>query len=236
MIFFTRRLTHMNTTYFPSAELVNAGMLKVYNNMGLGLVVTALVSFLVSSSPALMSVLFGTPLKWVVIFAPLVLSLVMSFGMALDKISTNTGRILFYVFSVLMGLSLSTIFVIYTSGSIFGAFVSASGIFFAMSIYGYFTKRSLESLGQFLFIGLIGIIIASVVNIFLENSTMGLVINVLAVLIFTGLTAYDTQRIRDQIRFGSDIERTSVMGAFALYLDFINIFINLLQLFGGRKD
>lgn len=226
----------MNTTYFPTAESVNAGMLKVYNNMGLGLVVTALVSFLVSNSPEMMSLLFGTPLKWVVIFAPLVMSLVMSFGMALDKISTSTGRILFYVFSSLMGLSLSTIFVIYTSASIFGAFVSAGAIFFAMSVYGYFTKRSLESLGQFLFIGLIGIIIASVVNIFLENSTMGLVINVLAVLIFTGLTAYDTQQIREQLRYGSDVERTAVMGAFALYLDFINIFINLLQLFGERKD
>lgn len=226
----------MNTTYFPTAEAVNSGMLRVYNNMGLGLVVTALVSFLVSSSPALMSVLFGTWLKWVVIFAPLVMSLVMSFGMALDKISTSTGRVLFYVFSGLMGLSLSTIFVIYTSASIFGAFVSAGAIFFAMSVYGYFTKRSLESLGQFLFIGLIGIIIASVVNIFLENSTMGFVINVLAVLIFTGLTAYDTQQIREQLRNGNDLERTAVMGAFALYLDFINIFINLLQLFGGRRD
>jgi FtsH-binding integral membrane protein len=135
-----------------------------------------------------------------------------------------------------MGLSFATIFVVYNLGSIVSAFMSAAVLFAVMSGYGYFTKKNLDSIGQFMFIGLIAIIIASIINIFIGSTVMQMVISAIAVIIFLGLTAYDTQKIREMVSVGNDTGKEEVAGALSLYLDFINLFLSLLQLFGGRKD
>jgi FtsH-binding integral membrane protein len=135
-----------------------------------------------------------------------------------------------------MGLSFATIFAVYTMGSIVSAFMGGAILFGTMSFYGYFTKRSLESLGQFMFVGLIAIVIASIINIFIGSTVMQMVISAIAIIIFLGLTAYDTQQIREAVSADSDTGREEVIGALTLYMDFINLFLNLLQLFGGKKD
>lgn len=220
---------------FRSAEQINSAMARVYGHMGLAILNSAVVSMLVASSPALMALLFGTWFKWVVIFAPLVA--IFGITMALNaNPSKSTAQLMLHGFAALMGLSMSTIFVVYNLGSIVSAFVSAAVLFGVMSLYGYFTKRSLESIGQFLFIGLIAIVIASIINIFVGSSVATMVISALAIIIFLGLTAYDTQRIREMVSIDNDSGVAEISGALNLYLDFINIFINLLQLFGGRKD
>jgi len=172
-------------------------------------------------------------MKWVVVFAPLVAILAVSFAM--EKMSKSTLQIFLHGFAALMGLSFSTIFIIYNIGSIVSAFMAAAVLFGTMSGYGYFTKKNLDSIGQFMFIGLIAIIIASIVNIFIGSSVMQMVISALAIIIFLGLTAYDTQKIREMVSYDND-GKAEVAGALSLYLDFINIFLNLLQLFGGRKE
>ncbi len=220
------------TSYRTAAE-INSAMIRVYQNMMLAIIVSMCTSLIVSSMPAVMAVLFGTPLKWVVMFAPLAFILFFSFKM--EDMSKETATIMLYAFAAIMGISFSTIFIVFTSTSIFMAFMSAAILFACMTFYGYFTKRSLESFGQFLIVGLIAIIIASIVNIFVGSSVMTTVISAIAVLIFLGLTAYDTQRIREMVSYDSN-GNAEVAGALTLYLDFINIFLNLLQLFGTKNE
>ena len=221
-------------TTYRSADMINSAMLRVYNHMALAVINSMVVSYLVSTSPALMALLFDTALKWVVIFAPLVAILALSFG--LEKLTTSQAQIALHGFAALMGLSFATIFVVYSIGSIVSAFFGAAILFVTMSAYGYFTKRSLESFGQFLFVGLIAIVIASIVNIFIGSSVMAMVISALAIIIFLGLTAYDTQRIREMVSYDSDTGKIEIIGALSLYLNFINIFLSLLQLFGNKND
>ena len=222
------------TSSFRSADQVNSAMLRVYNHMALAVINSMVVSYLVSTSPALMALLFGTALKWVIIFAPLVAILALSFG--LEKLSAGQAQVALHGFAALMGLGFATIFVVFTIGSIVSAFMGAAILFVTMSAYGYFTKRSLDSLGQFMFVGLIAIVIASIVNIFIGSSVMAMVISALAIIIFLGLTAYDTQKIREMVSYETDTGKIEVVGALTLYLDFINLFLNLLQLFGVKRD
>ena len=205
---------------------------RVYSHMGVAVFISMLVSYFVGTSPELLQFFFTGMLKWVVIFAPLAAILVMSF--ASNNFSKSGLQLFLYGFSALMGLSFATIFAVYTMGSIFTAFMGAGVLFGTMSIYGYFTKKDLSSMGQMMFVGLIAIIIASVINIFIGSTVMQMVISALAIIIFLGLTAYDTQKIREQVSYNND-GRAEVMGALTLYLDFINLFIHLLQLFGNRK-
>jgi FtsH-binding integral membrane protein len=207
---------------------------RVYGHMALAVITSMIVSFLVSSSPALMGLLFGTALKWVVIFAPLVAILAMSF--AVEKFSKGALQIFLHGFAALMGLSFATIFVVYNIGSIVSAFMGAAVLFGTMSFYGYFTKRDLTSIGQFMFVGLIAIIIASIINIFIGSTVFQMVISAIGIIVFLGLTAYDTQKIRQLVTQEGDTGKEEVMGALSLYLDFINLFLMLLQLFGGRKE
>jgi FtsH-binding integral membrane protein len=223
----------MFVTSYRTAGEINSAMIRVYQNMMLAILVSMLTSFFVSTIPVLMAVLFGTPLKWLVMLAPIGFILFFSFKM--EDLSKETATILLYVFAALMGLSFSGIFIVYTGTSIFMAFMSAAILFACMSFYGYFTKRSLESFGQFLIVGLIAICIASIVNIFVGSSVMTMVISALAILIFLGLTAYDTQRIREMVSY-DNIGNAEVAGALTLYLNFINIFLNLLQLFGNKNE
>jgi len=173
-------------------------------------------------------------MKWIVIFAPLVVILAMNF--ILNKASRGETRAFLHVFAALMGLSMSTIFIAYTATSIVSAFVGAAILFATMSIYGYFTKKSLESWGSFLFVGLIALIITSIVNIFIGSSVLAMVVSAVAIIIFLGLTAYDTQRIREELSVYEPDSKAEILGALSLYMNFINLFINLLQLFGERKE
>lgn len=222
------------TQTYRTAGEINSAMSRVYAHMGLAVLTSMIVSFFVGNSAALMSFFFTGAMKWVVIFAPLVAILAVSFAM--DKFSKSALTVFLHGFAALMGLSFATIFVVYNMGSIVSAFMSAAVLFAVMSGYGYFTKRNLDSLGQFLFVGLIAIIIASIINIFIGSTVMQMVISAIAVIVFLGLTAYDTQKIREIVSVGGDTGREEVMGALSLYLDFINLFLSLLQLFGGRKD
>ena len=225
----------MSTTLdYRSAGAINTAMLRVYNNMFLAVIVSMLAGMLVSSSPGLMQFFFTGALKWVVIFAPL--AAVFALGFLQEKMSVPALRLSLFGFSALMGLSFAGIFIVYTVGSIVSAFMGAAVLFGTMSFYGYFTRRDLSGMGQMLFVGLIAIIIASIINIFLGNSLFQIVISALAILIFLGLTAYDTQRLRELVSYESDTQRAEIMGALSLYLNFINLFIHLLQLFGTRRD
>jgi FtsH-binding integral membrane protein len=221
-------------SYYRSASEINSAMIRVYNHMFLAVVISMLTAALVSSSAGLMAFFFTGFMKWIVILSPLVAILALSFG--LERLNKSQAQLVLYGFSALMGLSFATIFVIYTIGSIVSAFMGAAVIFGTMSLYGYFTKRDLTSMGQFLFIGLIGIIIASVINLFIGSGVGAMVISALAVIIFTGLTAYDTQRIRQIVTVSNNEGKEEIIGALSLYLNFINIFLSLLQLFGNRND
>jgi FtsH-binding integral membrane protein len=223
-----------NTSTFKSTSEIVTAMNRVYGHMALAILTSMVVSGLVSSSPALMAFFFTGVMKWIVIFAPLVAIFAISFNM--HKVSYSTAQFMLHGFAALMGLSFATIFVVYTIGSIVTAFMGAAVLFGTMSLYGYFTKRNLDSIGQFMFVGLIAIIIASVINIFIGSSVAQMVISALAVIIFLGLTAYDTQKIRELVSVGGDTGSQEVAGALTLYLDFINLFLSLLQLFGGRKE
>ena len=230
-------------------EGLRAYMLKVYNYMATGVLLTgiiALISFKMSvvtdSSGAIAgftsmgNALFFSGLKWIVMLAPLGVVFYMSFGIA--KMSASKAQTVFWIFAALMGASLSSIFLAYTGTSITRVFFITAGTFGAMSIYGYTTKRDLTKLGSFLMMGLIGIIIASLVNIFLKSSMMYFVISIIGVLVFVGLTAYDTQKIKNMYLASDSGElmgKKAVMGALTLYLDFINLFIMLLRLFGQRR-
>lgn len=222
-----------SSSVYRSATQINSAMSRVYGHMGLAVLTSMIVSFLVGNSASLMAFFFTGAMKWVVIFAPLVAILAVSFAM--DKFSKSALTLFLHGFAALMGLSFATIFVVYNMGSIVSAFMAAAVLFGVMSFYGYFTKKNLDSIGQFLFVGLIAIIIASVINIFIGSTVFQMVISAIAVIVFLGLTAYDTQKIREMVSVDND-GKAEIMGALSLYLDFINLFLSLLQLFGSRKD
>lgn len=210
-------------------------MISVYNNMGLGLLVSGLIAYIVGTSPALAQMVYGGPQAYLFIFAPLVAVLALSFG--IEKMSVSTARLAFYGFAALMGISLSSIFLVYELGSIFQVFLITSVMFGSMSLYGYTTKKDLTSIGSFLIMGVWGLVIASIINLFMQNSLMQLVIAAIGVIVFTGLTAYDTQKIKE-IYYqteGDSRAKAGIMGALSLYLDFINLMISLIQLLGQRK-
>ena len=221
------------TATYRSAGDVNTAMAGVYKHMFLAVLNSMVVSYLVSGNAALMALLFGTALKWVVIFAPLVAILIFAFSV--EKLRTSSMLLFLHGFAALMGLSMATIFVVYTMGSIVSAFMGAAVLFGTMSLYGYFTQRDLSGLGSLLFVGLIAIIIASVINVFVGSTLAQMVISAIAIIVFLGLTAYDTQKIREAVTYSTD-GRAEIMGALTLYLDFINLFIHLLSLFGAKKD
>ncbi|HEY7646793.1 MAG TPA: Bax inhibitor-1/YccA family protein [Hyphomicrobiales bacterium] len=211
-------------------------MLRVYNYMGLGLVVTAVVSLIVASSPALYVPIFTTPLKWVVMLAPL--AFVMFFSFRINAISASTAQMLFWAFCAVMGVSMASIFLVFTGTSIARTFFIAATMFGAMSLYGYTTKRDLSQFGSFLIMGLIGVVIASLVNLFLASSALQFVVSVVGILVFVGLTAWDTQRIKEEYaeNAGAEaVQKLAVFGALSLYLDFINIFTLLLNFTGERE-
>ena len=218
---------------YRSAEEINSAMGRVYGHMSLAVVVSMLVSYWVGTSPELLEFFFTGVLKWVVIFAPL--AAIFGVGYVLgNNPSKGVAQLCLHGFAALMGLSFATIFAVFTMGSIVSAFMGAAILFGVMSGYGYFTKRSLDSMGKFMFIGLIAIIIASIVNIFIGSTVMQMVISALAIIIFLGLTAYDTQQIREAVSVDTS-PVVEVTGALTLYMDFINLFLNLLNLFGDRK-
>ncbi|MGY2049867.1 Bax inhibitor-1/YccA family protein [Methylobacterium sp. JK268] len=236
----------MNTPYAwqtgaaPSAALFDEGlrqhMLRVYNRMGLGLALTGLVAFAVASTPAIAQPLFGTPLKYVVMLAPLAFVLFLSFR--IEHVSAATAQALFWGFCAVMGLSLASVFLVFTGTSIARTFFITAAMFGATSLYGYTTKRDLSQMGSFLMMGLIGLIIASLVNLFLASSALQFAISLIGVVIFVGLTAFDTQTIKEQYADHWDRESTSklaVFGALTLYLNFINLFQLLLNFTGERE-
>lgn len=210
-------------------------MVGVYNNMGLGLLVSGLIAYMFGTNPALSNIIYGGPQAYLFIFAPLVAVLALSFG--IEKMSFNTARLAFYAFSGLMGLSLSSIFIMYQLGSIFQVFLITACMFGGMSLYGYTTKRDLTSMGSFLIMGVWGLVIASIVNLFMQSGTMQLVISAIGVIVFTGLTAYDTQKIKEiyYVTEGENRAKAGIMGALSLYLDFINLMVSLIQILGQRK-
>jgi len=218
-------------------------MLKVYNLMAVGLALTGVAAFMTfqlafsnGELTAFGQAIYLSPLKWVVMLAPIGLVFFMSFR--INSMSVSAARTTFAVYAALMGLSLSSIFVIYTGQSVVQTFFVTAASFGALSLYGYTTKRSLSAMGSFLMMGLFGLIIASVVNIFLASSALQFAISAAGVLIFAGLTAYDTQKIKEMYFDGDDaavLGRKAIMGALTLYLDFINLFMFLLQFMGNRK-
>jgi FtsH-binding integral membrane protein len=212
-------------------------MLRVYQYMAGGLALTGAVALYVASNPTILNAIFSTPLAWVVMLAPL--GFAFFFGFRIHRMAASTAQILFWVFAAIMGLSLSLIFVRYTGASIARTFFITGGTFAAMSLYGYTTKRDLSGFGSFLFMGLIGLILASVVNIFLGSTALQFAISVIGVLVFTGLTAYDTQRIKEMYAEydAADVGvKKAVLGAFLLYMDFINLFIYMLQFLGVARS
>ena len=222
----------MEFAIYRSATEINSAMGRVYGNMSIAVIISMLVSYYVGTTPELLQFFFTGVLKWIVIFAPLVAVFAISFAM--NKVDKQGAQLMLFGFSALMGLSFAMIFAVFTMGSIVSAFMGAAILFAVMSGYGYFTKRSLDSIGKFMFVGLIAIIIASIVNIFIGSTVMQMVISALAIIIFLGLTAYDTQKIREEVSYETN-GVAEVRGALTLYMDFINLFLNLLNLFGDRK-
>lgn len=232
-----------STSYAGTQSAIDEGlrsyMLGIYNYMGIALGITGVVAYFfnmwVMSSPEMAQAVYGSPLQWVIALAPLAFVFGISFG--INKMSFATAQMVFWAFAVAMGLSLSSIFLRYTGESIAKVFFITAATFGAMSLFGYTTKRDLTNWGSFLFMGLIGIIIASIVNIFLASSALAFAISIIGVLVFVGLTAYDTQKIKMMYAAGdaaATMGKKMIMGALTLYLDFINLFIMLLQLFGSR--
>ncbi len=215
---------------------LRAYLLRVYNYMALGLSLTGMVAFMVSTSPNLMYAIYSSPLQWVVMLAPVGFVFFLSFR--IHSLQASTAQLLFWIYAGLMGLSLSWIFMAYTGVSIAKVFFITAGTFAAMSLYGYTTKRDLSRFGSFLIMGLIGILLASVVNIFLKSTSLEFAISLLGVAIFIGLTAYDTQNIKNSYyEFDSQetMSKKAIMGALQLYLDFINLFLYLLRFMGDRR-
>jgi hypothetical protein len=220
---------------------LRAYMLGVYNYMALGVALTGVVAMLTAyaaaTNPAVQTLLYASPLKWVIMLAPLGMVFLLSFGV--NRMSLFATQVSFWIYAALVGLSLSAIFLVFTSTSIAQVFFATAAAFAGLSLWGYTTKTNLSAWGSFLFMGLIGIIVASIINIFVGSSALQFAISVIGVLVFAGLTAYDTQRIKemyfevqhDAVAMG----KSAVMGALSLYLDFINMFVMLLQLFGNRE-
>ena len=218
---------------YRSVGQINSAMTRVYGHMSIAVIVSMLVSYFVGYSPELLEFFFTGVLKWIVIFAPLAAIFGIGYVLA-NNPSKSVAQLCLHGFAALMGLSFALIFAVFTMGSIVSAFMGGAILFGVMSGYGYFTKTSLNSMGKFMFVGLIAIIIASIVNIFIGSTVMQMVISALAIIIFLGLTAHDTQKIREELSVeASDV--AEVRGALTLYMDFINLFLNLLQLFGDRK-
>ena len=211
-------------------------MLRIYNYMASGLALTGIVAYVFAQS-GLYIAIARTPLIWLVMLAPLGLVMWLSFG--INRMQAATAQALFWVYAALMGVSLASVFLVFTGESVARVFFITAGTFGAMSLYGYTTQRDLSQWGSFLFMGLIGIIIASLVNIFLASSALQFAISVIGVIVFVGLTAYDTQQIKDMYFEDDDAQtagKKAIMGALRLYLDFINLFMMLLQLIGARRD
>jgi FtsH-binding integral membrane protein len=252
---FDRNIATARAGYRPEVAIdagLRAYMIRVYNYMTAGVALTGLVAWFAFQAAGGDSIaiagnsitgltdfgraIFSGPLMWILVLAPLGLVMVMSFG--INRLSPAAALTLFFVYAGLLGLSLATIFVAYTGASIARVFFISAATFGAMSLYGYTTQRDLTGFGSFLFMGLIGIVIASLVNIFLHSSGLSWVISVVGVLVFVGLTAYDTQNIKEMyspMDDGTVAGRKAVMGALRLYLDFINLFLMLLRLFGDRR-
>jgi len=246
---FNQRSFTKTTDQVVIDEGLRAYMLKVYNYMTTGLLLTGLVAYFFGKASivtgemrqivgvtSIGALLFGSPIKWIVMLAPL--GFVFYLSAKINKMSVSSAQITFWIFSAIMGLSLASIFIVYTQASIARVFFISSGTFAAMSLYGYTTKKDLTKLGGFLFMGLIGIIIASLVNLFFQSSALHFAISVIGVLVFVGLTAYDTQSIKNMYYAGDSESvggKKALMGALRLYLDFINLFIMLLRLFGQRR-
>ena len=230
-----------NAAAFPGAArtvAVDAGlrahMIRVYNYMAVGVAVTGVVAYFTNQYFG--QALAGSPMIYVLIFAPLALVFFLSWR--IDKLEASTARALFFVYAALLGASLSVIFTVYTDTSITRVFFISAAAFGGLSLWGYTTQRDLTGMGSFLMMGLIGIIIASLVNIFLKSSGLDWIISVIGVLVFAGLTAYDTQKIKEIYNVNDDSTvtgRKAVMGALSLYLDFINLFLMLLRIFGARR-
>ena len=239
-------------TQTGASAAVDAGlrayMVKVYSYMTWGLALTgiaAVTTFYLAvadattrpvSLPPFGNAVFNSPLMWVIVFAPLAMVMFLSFR--ISTLSVQAAQLMFWVYAALIGVSFASLGLVYTHGSIAQVFLITAGAFGAMSLYGYTTKRDLTGMGSFLFMGLIGIIIASLVNIFFASSGMSWVLSVLGVVVFTGLTAYDTQKIKEMYLVSDDgtvMGRKAIMGALRLYLDFINLFLSLLRLFGNRN-
>ena len=218
---------------YRSAEEINSAMGRVYGHMSMAVLVSMLISYWVGTTPELLQFFFTGVLKWIVIFAPLAAIFGVSMVLANDP-TKPVAQLCLHGFAALMGLSFSMIFAVFTMGSIVSAFMGAAILFAVMSGYGYFTKQSLDSVGKFMFVGLIAIVIASIVNIFIGSTVMQMVISAMAIIIFLGLTAYDTQKIREELSIETN-DSAEVRGALTLYMDFINLFLNLLTLFGDRK-
>lgn len=237
MDYFTKQKARTFSASTSYDEGLRSFMLAVYNYMGIGLAITGSVAFLISQSSELLRLLFTTPLQWVVMFAPL---LMVFFVMPrIYSFSLSGAQMAFWTFCALMGASLAWIFIAYTGTSIARVFFITAATFGSMSLYGYTTKKDLSQFGSFLIMGLIGLVIASLVNIFLQSSAMQFVISVVGVIVFVGLTAYDTQRIKEVYYsvsgHGEVAAKTAIYGALSLYMDFINLFIMLLQLLGDRR-
>lgn len=221
------------TGVYRSASQINEAMARVYGHMTLAVLTSMIVSFIVGTNTTLLEFFFTGVMKWIVIFAPLVAIFGITF--ALDKVGKTGAQLLLHGFAALMGLSFATIFAVFTMGSIASAFMGAAVLFGVMSLYGYFTKQNLDSIGKYAFIALIAIIVASIINIFIGSTVFQTVISALAILIFLALTAYDTQQIRQEVSYDND-GIAEIRGALTLYLDFINIFINLLQIIGIKNN
>ena len=255
---FDRNIATARAGYRPEVAIdagLRAYMIRVYNYMTAGVALTGLVAWFAFQAAGGDSIavagnsisgltdfgraIFSGPLMWILVLAPLGLVMVMSFG--INRLSPAAALTLFFVYAGLLGLSLATIFVAYTGASIARVFFISAATFGAMSLYGYTTQRDLSGFGSFLFMGLIGIVIASLVNIFIGSSALQFAISVIGVIVFIGLTAWDTQRIKEsyyeyQYADGQAAGKMAIMGALQLYLDFINLFVMLLQLFGARRD
>ncbi len=238
----TARSATQATTYDAG---LRAYFLKIYNLMASGLAATGIVALFTAQSPAMTNALYAaneagqvgmSGLGWLVALAPIGLAMWMGFG--INRMSASTAQAIFWAFAVLMGLSLSSVFMLYTGDSIARAFFVTAGTFGAMSLYGYTTKKDLTGMGSFLFMGLIGLILASVVNLFLQSSGLQFALSVIGVFIFIGLTAYDTQRLKSmyyQVQGSEMVGKVAILGALNLYMDFINLFLHLLRFIGDRR-
>lgn len=227
--------TTLSMPTYRTATQINEAMGRVYFHMMMAVITSMLVSFWVGTSAELVQFFFGSWVKWIVIFAPLVAV----FGVSM-AIAANPPRpvavTLLHLFAALMGLSTATVFAVFAANSIVTAFLGAAVLFGTMSLWGYFTKQDLNSWGRYLFIGIIAIVIVSIVNLFIGSSALQMLISAVAIVLFLALTAYDTQNIRQQVSVEGDTTAPEVLGALSLYINFINIFISLLQLFGDRKE